>query len=385
MGSYEPVLKKARPYEAASTTLIAAMNGNGVAALNGGTTTALDLQAMSMQLNGDQECRRYNSPEGCPYGTKCRFKHGPTDDRDLGQPVSALGSKTKPCTKFFSTSGCPYGEGCHFLHYVPGGIAALGLMPASASAGTTCLYSATSSGGGGRKGMGVTGVSAGLLACTTTDPATTVGGFKTRLCNRFNTPEGCRFGERCHFAHGESDLRASNGISCLYSNGLEYMASAEGYMTGTLMTSPVASAIYYGEPTPPGVTATTFGATSNTKIGIEAVFAGAIIGKAGANVKQISRLTGAKLSIREHETDINMRNVEMEGTYEQIERASEMVRQFLQQRTEVAPQRAAAAAVALGSHNFKTKLCENYIQGTCTFADRCHFAHGVHELRSQIY
>ncbi len=151
------------------------------------------------------------------------------------------------------------------------------------------------------------------------------------------------------------------------------------------MTSPVASAIYYGEPTPPGVTATTFGGTTNTKIGIEAVFAGAIIGKAGANVKQISRLTGAKLSIREHETDINMRNVEMEGTYEQIERASEMVHQFLQQRTEVAPQRAAAAAaaaVALGSHNFKTKLCENYIQGTCTFADRCHFAHGVHELRS---
>ncbi len=71
--------------------------------------------------------------------------------------------------------------------------------------------------------MGVTGVSAGLLACTATDPVTTVGGFKTRLCNRFNTPEGCRFGERCHFAHGESDLRASNGISCLYSNGLEYM------------------------------------------------------------------------------------------------------------------------------------------------------------------
>lgn len=87
--------------------------------------------------------------------------------------------------------------------------------------------------------------------------------------------------------------------------------------------------------------------------------------------------TGAKLSIREHESDANMRNVEMEGTYEQIERATEMVRQFLQHR-EIAPQRAAA----LGSHNFKTKLCENYSQGTCTFADRCHFAHGTLELRS---
>jgi len=97
-----------------------------------------------------------------------------------------------------------------------------------------------------------------------------------------------------------------------------------------MMTTPVPSTLYYEEPTPPGVTATTnFCATSNTKMGIEAVFAGAIIGKAGANVKQISRLTGAKLSIREHETDVNMRNVEMEGTYEQIEHATEMVRQFL--------------------------------------------------------
>lgn len=44
----------------------------------------------------------------------------------------------------------------------------------------------------------------------------------------------------------------------------------------------------------PGVPiTTTFGLNSgNTKMSIEAVLAGAIIGKAGANVKQISRLTG---------------------------------------------------------------------------------------------
>ncbi|KAH9543594.1 hypothetical protein CY35_13G073700 [Sphagnum magellanicum] len=370
MGSYEPALKKSRlAYSdtgAPGTVNLAAMsNGSHGVALGLHATTAaaaLDLQAMSMQINGDQECRRYNSPEGCPYGSSCRFKHGPT-----------------------------------------GGIAALPglMMPMTASAaGTgTCLYSATSGGGGGGWGPGLnnlgTEISTGggppgsLYACSTAaaaaDPATTsVGSFKTRLCNRFSMPDGCRFGERCHFAHGESDLRPSNGISSLHSNGFEYMASAEGYANGAgtlMMTTPVPSTLYYEEPTPPGVTATTnFCATSNTKMGIEAVFAGAIIGKAGANVKQISRLTGAKLSIREHETDVNMRNVEMEGTYEQIEHATEMVRQFLQQRAEVTvPQR---AAVTLSSHNFKTKLCENYTQGTCTFADHCHFAHGIHELRS---
>lgn len=67
---------------------------------------------------------------------------------------------------------------------------------------------------------------------------------------------------------------------------------------GTHLLPPVATAIYYGEPTPPGVpgvpaTAAAFGLNSgNTKMSIEAVLAGAIIGKAGANVKQISRLTG---------------------------------------------------------------------------------------------
>jgi hypothetical protein len=86
MGSYEPALKKSRlAYSdtgAPGTVNLAAMsNGNHGVALGLHATTAaaaLDLQATSMQINGDQECRRYNSPEGCPYGSSCRFKHGPT-------------------------------------------------------------------------------------------------------------------------------------------------------------------------------------------------------------------------------------------------------------------------------------------------------------------
>ena len=33
------------------------------------------------------------------------------------------------------------------------------------------------------------------------------------------------------------------------------------------------------------------------------------------------------------------------------------------------------------SSNYKTKLCENFLKGACTFGDRCHFAHGETEQR----
>lgn len=106
-----------------------------------------------------------------------------------------------------STSGCPYGEGCHFLHYVPGGIAALGLMPLGVSV-TPTAPTPTS---GMRSVLGGFGPTSNTsLLASSTDPSVTIGGYKTRLCNKYSTPEGCRFGEKCHFAHGETDLRPSN-------------------------------------------------------------------------------------------------------------------------------------------------------------------------------
>jgi hypothetical protein len=67
MGSaaYEPALKKARTFSGTpiSVDVNGYSNGNGVGAQD--------------QANGDLECRRFSTPEGCPYGTKCRFKHGP--------------------------------------------------------------------------------------------------------------------------------------------------------------------------------------------------------------------------------------------------------------------------------------------------------------------
>ncbi|XP_042507678.1 zinc finger CCCH domain-containing protein 44-like [Macadamia integrifolia] len=99
------------------------------------------------------------------------------------------------CSRVLSTSGCPFGESCHFLHYVPGGLSSLGLSP-------VVSLPATSATAAQRKQLGPIG-----------NPSAAVGGFKTRLCNRYNTPEGCRFGDKCHFAHGESDLRSPNNQS----------------------------------------------------------------------------------------------------------------------------------------------------------------------------
>lgn len=271
--------------------------------------------------------------------------------------------------------------------------------------------------------MGGTGARKVVGGLGPDDQGANLGGFKTRLCNRFDTAEGCRFGEKCHFAHGEKELRKSSNSSALppldrdsYSSfdysrdrappsvsyrggrggggggGGGMYGSDSGLFGGAAPSrdrdsggggrfgggSGVGS---YREPTPPGMAAAaSFGASSTAKISIEASLAGAIIGKGGINAKQICRLTGAKLSIREHETDSALRNVEMEGSFEQIKQASQMVRQVLMQRDNVP----ARPAGGFGSHNFKTKLCDNYSQGTCTFGDRCHFAHGAAELRDSI-
>ncbi|PKI61067.1 hypothetical protein CRG98_018512 [Punica granatum] len=136
------------------------------------------------------------------------------------------------------------------------------------------------------------------------------------------------------------------------------------------------------EPPPPAMAAG-FGASATAKISINASLAGAIIGKNGVNSKQICRLTGAKLSIRDHESDPSLRNIELEGSFEQIQQASAMVRELIGNAGSSSGP--AGRNNAMGHHhhgrsNFKTKLCDNFTKGTCTFGERCHFAHGADEL-----
>ncbi|RLM79246.1 zinc finger CCCH domain-containing protein 14-like [Panicum miliaceum] len=261
---------------------------------------------------------------------------------------TGVGSKTKPCTKFFSTSGCPFGEGCHFLHCFPGGYQAVSKM--------TNLGGPAVAPPSGRMMMGG-------------PPTPTV---KTRLCNKYNTAEGCKWGDKCHFAHGEREL----GKPMLMDSSMHSPMGPRP--TGHFAPPPMAN---------PGMaTPASFGASATAKISVDASLAGGIIGRGGVNTKQISRVTGAKLAIRDHESDTSLKNIELEGTFDQIKHASAMVRELIVNISGSAPPlaknppRGPHRSGGTGS-NFKTKMCENFAKGSCTFGDRCHFAHVENELR----
>ncbi|WVZ77506.1 hypothetical protein U9M48_025365 [Paspalum notatum var. saurae] len=254
---------------------------------------------------------------------------------------TGVGSKLKPCTKFFSTSGCPFGEGCHFQHCFPGGYQAVSKM--------------TNLGG-------PTVAPPGRMTMDEL-PTPTV---KTRLCNKYNTADGCKWGDKCHFAHGEREL----GKPTLMDSSMPspMWPRPSGHFTPKPMVNP-------GMATP-----ASFGASATAKISVIASLAGRIIGRGGVNTKHISRVTGAKLSIRDHESDTSLKNIELEGTFDQINNASALVRELIVNISGSAPPPANPG----GPHrsgNFKTKMCENFPKGSCTFGDKCHFAHGENELR----
>eukprot|EP00249_Psilotum_nudum_P010455 c22553_g1_i1 orf=298-1347(+) len=342
MDSLEPSQKKARPDDD--------LNANGA-------------DADSSLPSGEVDCRRYHTSEGCPLGDACHFRQFSLTGNGTGPAVSVgLPSRTKPCLKFFSTCGCPYGEGCHFSHYVPGGLSALAL------AGFGGL-------GGGRLFGGLSLASFANPSLFAHDPGPNLGGYKTRLCNRHGTVMGCRFGDKCHFAHGESELQKSDGgISLGELNKISFDYSKDSSTSGSQVLPGMG--VQQLEPTPPGMTGEApYGTTNIAKINIDGNLAGAIIGRGGVNAKHICRITGAKLSIREHESDPKLRNVEIEGSPDQIRLASQMVRELLMHKDPQPPK-----PTVFSSHSYKTKMCENFAKGTCTFGDQCHFAHGENEL-----
>lgn len=280
---------------------------------------------------------------------------------------------------WYSMAGCPFGESCHFLHYYPGGYNAVAQL------------------------MNLEPIPAAQTAMNGSSSA-----VKSRLCNKYNTTEGCKFGDKCHFAHGEwelgrpippdEDSRDIGAIPGRFGGRTEPpVAPASGAISGRFggrmeqpLFAPASGAISgrFGgriEQTPVAP-ASTFGASSTAKISVDGSLAGAIIGKGGMNSKQICRETGVKLAIRDHATDSNLKNIELEGTFEQINQASFMVRKLIESVDSTAnpaksSSRIHASPAPRAASNYKTKLCENLAKGSCTFGERCHFAHGEADLR----
>ncbi|WCJ32410.1 Zinc finger CCCH domain-containing protein 14 [Euphorbia peplus] len=239
-------------------------------------------------------------------GARKRGRHEPSFNGNGGFKKSkqemesfspGIGSKSKPCTKFFSTSGCPFGEGCHFLHYVPGGLK--NVFPMFNTNNSPALPPPSRSSG----------------APPSFPDGQSPPAVKNRLCSKYNSAEGCKYGDKCHFAHGEWELGKPTG------------PSYEDPRSGGPIPSRMGRQM---EPQHQVMGAPSgFGATATAKISIDASHAGAIIGKNGVNSKQICRVTGAKLSIRENEMDPNLRNIELEGSFDQINEASAMVRELI--------------------------------------------------------
>lgn len=245
----------------------------------------------------------------------------------------------------FSTSGCSFGDTCHFLHYFPGYTAHTQLAKLG---GNSALPS-------------------GRDAPYNDGPASAM---KTKMCNNLNTPEGCRFGDKCRFAHSEMELGHSAGPR---------------YEDSRSMNPYDGPPQRFGQ-SPHGLPAGNFGLSSTAKISIDASYAGAVIGKNGINSKQICRQTGVKLAIRDHETDPNQKNIELEGTFDQIKDASSMVRELIMNISSAPVSRGEKPRGSYGQggpqSHYKKKLCEKFPKGLCTFGDRCNFAHSASELRN---
>ncbi|XP_022946029.1 zinc finger CCCH domain-containing protein 39-like [Cucurbita moschata] len=167
----------------------------------------------------------------CRNGASCNFAHGVEDMRqpppnwqeivgirEDDQSVSnwnddqKIIQKMKLCRKFYNGEECPYGDRCNFLHEDPAkfrddsgrfressaisiGTTGTPLINGSDSSYPEPIKAASSS------------VPDALRANGNSRPSF----WKTKLCTKWEITGHCPFGEKCHFAHGQSELQLSIG------------------------------------------------------------------------------------------------------------------------------------------------------------------------------
>ena len=96
------------------------------------------------------------------------------------------------------------------------------------------------------------------------------------------------------------------------------------------------------------------------------------------------RVTGAKVTVQLNPSDPETQIVTIDGPSQHIEQAVQMIQGYVAQREagQVAGPPGGKSNSTMGAHNYKTKICDKFIQGLCTFGERCHFAHGASDLRA---
>ncbi|XP_058747681.1 zinc finger CCCH domain-containing protein 12 [Vicia villosa] len=185
----------------------------------------------------------------CPYVTNCNFAHSVEELRRppanwqeivaaheeernvLEQPreefqIPTVGSSTfvgesmnnrsykgRHCKKFYTEEGCPYGDSCTFLHDEQSKnreSVAISLGPGGYGGGGGGGGGGGSAGSGGVSGSGVVVVAAGAAAAGN-GPNLKPSNWKTRICNKWEMTGYCPFGNKCHFAHGATELHRYGG------------------------------------------------------------------------------------------------------------------------------------------------------------------------------
>ena len=83
----------------------------------------------------------------------------------------------------------------------------------------------------------------------------------------------------------------------------------------------------------------------------------------------VCRSTGAKVAVKDIEGDPDNKHVFVTGSPSETDAGMELVKRFILNRSVTA------------TNIVKSRICERFIQGSCSFGDNCHYAHGAGELR----
>lgn len=168
----------------------------------------------------------------CRNGEGCNFAHG---IEDLRQPPpnwqelvggreeerpsgnwdddQKIIHRMKLCKKYYNGEECPYGDRCNFLHEDPSKFRDdMGRFRESSaiSIGTTAPPAGHGTASEQSEGNRPLNSSSSDPFRGNTKPVYPVY-WKTKLCTKWETTGHCPFGEKCHFAHGQTELQGMNG------------------------------------------------------------------------------------------------------------------------------------------------------------------------------
>ncbi|KAK1399987.1 zinc finger CCCH domain-containing protein 39-like [Heracleum sosnowskyi] len=160
----------------------------------------------------------------CPNGEGCTFAHGAEDlrepppnwkdivrekDKELGNwnDDQRIIHREKICRKFYNGEECPYGSSCSFLHESPARFKP-DIARAPPRESTAISIGKVGPVMEQRSNIGQAVVNKHFDASTDAFQIN-VRPWKTRMCSKWESTGQCPFGDRCHFAHGYSELQVS--------------------------------------------------------------------------------------------------------------------------------------------------------------------------------